>query len=73
MTEDQQRSALAVYKSYNMLQNKDVSLIDVKVHSLVWGTGGKQDIPEAYDIVAKKLETINPKQTALYQEILEKC
>lgn len=73
LTEDQQRSALAVYKSYNMLQNKDVSLIDVKVHSLVWGTGGKQDIPEAYDIVAKKLETINPKQTALYQEILEKC
>ena len=73
LNDEQKRMALAVYKSFMMLHNTDFSIIDTQVKGLVWGAGTVQDIPEAFYLVGKRLQHINPKESVLYKNILERC
>jgi hypothetical protein len=63
------KAARLVYSSFAEIQNKDFSFIDTKIKDLTWGASGKQDILQAFELMTKRLEKIDPKKTELYQQI----
>lgn len=72
LTEEQKRSALAVFKTFKLLNNTDFSIIDTQVKTLTWGNDGKQDVLAAFDLVSNRLEKIDPKTRPLYEQILKR-
>ena len=65
------KSALTVYAAFSMLQNKDFALIDTQIKNLTWGSSVPQDIPAAFELMAQRLETINPKDMYFVKQVRE--